>query len=59
MAVSIRLASTDDLAEIVEALLAAADTRDGHAPAQAERWRTLACNIGDALDTLPAPRQET
>ncbi|MDX3831357.1 hypothetical protein [Streptomyces europaeiscabiei] len=55
MALVVRLGSTDDLAEIVEALLAAADTRANHAPAQAERWRTLAHDFGDALDQLPQP----
>ncbi|WP_199816860.1 hypothetical protein [Streptomyces sp. NBRC 110035] len=58
MAAVVRLESTDDLGEIVEALLTAADTRGGHAPAQAARWRTLACDLGDALDQLPTPRQD-
>jgi hypothetical protein len=49
------LPTTDDAAEIVEALLAAADGREQSAPAQAARWRGLACDIGDALDTLPQP----
>jgi hypothetical protein len=53
--ISLRLPSSDDVAELVEALLAAADTRDGHAPAQAERWRGLANDLGDALDLLPRP----
>ncbi|MGW5408983.1 hypothetical protein [Streptomyces spiralis] len=59
MAITIRLTSSDDLAEIVEALLAAADTRDSHAPNQATRWRNLACDIGDALDHLPKPTPPT
>ncbi|MCL6734414.1 hypothetical protein [Streptomyces neyagawaensis] len=58
MALLVRLASTDDLSEIVEALLTAADTRDTHAPDQAQRWRTLANDFGDALDALPPSRQE-
>ena len=56
MAALLRLpGGTDDAAEIVEALLAAADTRDAHAPAQAARWRDLAHDIGDSLDLLPRP----
>ncbi|MEU0332191.1 hypothetical protein [Streptomyces sp. NPDC006193] len=47
----------DDAAEIVEALLAAAETRVGHAPTQAARWRELAHDIGDALDQLPPTKQ--
>lgn len=53
--ISLLLPAVDDLAEVVEALLTAADTRDRHAPTQARRWRALADEIGDALDTLPAP----
>jgi hypothetical protein len=49
----------DEAAELVEALLAAADTRDEHAPTQATRWRTLADQIGDALEHLPTPREAT
>ena len=49
------LPSADDLAELVEVLLVAADTRDDRAPAQAARWRSLAHDLGDALDTLPRP----
>ncbi|MEV5606985.1 hypothetical protein [Streptomyces sp. NPDC052225] len=48
---------TDDLAEIVEALVAAADSREKNAPEQALRWRWLADDIGDALDQLPTPQQ--
>ena len=56
MAALLRLpGGPDDAAELVEALLAAANTRDHHAPAQAARWRQLAHDIGDALDTLPPP----
>jgi len=49
------LPAADDAAEIIEALVAAAETRDGRAPAQAARWRQLADDLGDALDTLPCP----
>jgi hypothetical protein len=49
------LPTSDDLTEVVEALLAAADTRDTTAPTQAARWRRLANDLGDALDALPTP----
>lgn len=49
------LPSADDGAEIVEALLTAAATREASAPGQAARWRDLAHALGDALDTLPEP----
>jgi len=59
MAALLRLpGGPDDAAALVEALLAAADTRDHHAPKQAARWRALAHQLGDALDTLPTPRTE-
>ncbi|MGW3166953.1 hypothetical protein ACWC9Q_29665 [Streptomyces sp. NPDC001142] len=57
MAVLIRLAGADDLSEIVDALLTAADAREGHAPSLAARWRGLAHEVGDALDQLPTPTQ--
>ncbi|MEH0428808.1 hypothetical protein QBB34_21235 [Streptomyces stelliscabiei] len=57
MALVVRLESTDDLAEIVEALLTAAEAKEADAPALTERWRTLAHNFGDALDALPQPTQ--
>lgn len=57
MAVVVRLTGTDDLSEIVEALLTAADAKEAHAPELAERWRTLANDVGDALDGLPQPTQ--
>ncbi|MCI3240254.1 hypothetical protein [Streptomyces spinosisporus] len=58
MAAILRLpGGTDDAAEIVEALIAAAETREHTAPEQALRWRWLANDIGDALDALPAPHQ--
>lgn len=53
--ISLRLPAADDLAEVVEALLVAAETRDEHAPTQAGRWRALAHDLGDALDQLPLP----
>ncbi|MGW3442211.1 hypothetical protein [Streptomyces sp. NPDC001076] len=54
MAALLRLpGGTDDLAEIVEALIAAADAKEATAPATAARWRALAHNIGDSLDLLP------
>jgi hypothetical protein len=58
MATRLILPGPDDAAEIVEALLTAAGTRDHHAPAQAARWRQLANDIGDALDTLPTPHAQ-
>lgn len=54
----LRLPAADDAAEIVEALLAAADSREVAAPPQAARWRQLACDMGDALDALPQPTTE-
>jgi hypothetical protein len=45
-----------DASEIVEALLVAAATRDTTAPQLAARWRQIADDIGDALDTLPVPK---
>lgn len=57
MAIVVRLAAADDLSEIVDALLTAADTREGHAPELAARWRALAHDVGDALDHLPTPPQ--
>lgn len=53
--IRLHLPAVDDVAELVEALLAAADTRDTHAPTQAARWRDLANDLGDALDALPQP----
>lgn len=57
MAVMIRLTGPDDLSEIVEALLTAADVKQHTAPALATRWRDLAHDVGDALDQLPPPPQ--
>lgn len=45
----------DDCGELVDALLAAADACDRHAPALAARRRALAHELGDALDSLPRP----
>jgi hypothetical protein len=53
--IHLHLPAPDDLGEVVEALLIAADTRDASAPAQAARWRGLAHDLGDALDALPTP----
>ncbi|MGW5352232.1 hypothetical protein ACWERV_17185 [Streptomyces sp. NPDC004031] len=53
--ISLVFPTSDDLGEVVEALLAAADTRDTTAPTQAARWRSLADQLGDALDQLPNP----
>ncbi|TXS35140.1 hypothetical protein EAO77_37710 [Streptomyces sp. t39] len=44
--------------DLVDALLAAADARERRAPRQAARWRDLADQLGDALDTLPTPAGE-
>lgn len=56
MAIVVRLTGPDDVSEIVDALLTAADARQAHAPELAARWRALAHNVGDALDALPTPR---
>jgi hypothetical protein len=50
---------TRDASELVEALLVAAQAREETAPELATRWRHLADTIGDALDALPPPRQDT
>ena len=57
MALVVRLPGPDDLAEIVEALVTAAEAKEADAPELAHRWRWLADDIGDALDALPAPQQ--
>lgn len=56
MAAILKLASTHEASEIVEALLLAAATRERLAPHLAERWRRIAHDIGDALDQLPTPK---
>ncbi|MFB7776885.1 hypothetical protein [Streptomyces bauhiniae] len=59
MAALLRLpGGPDDAGELVEALLTAADAKATDAPALATRWRQLAHDIGDALDTLPTPTTE-
>lgn len=55
MAIVVRLTSADDVSEIVEGLLTAAEAKQTAAPDLATRWRDLAHDIGDALDTLPIP----
>ncbi|GHA28861.1 hypothetical protein GCM10010372_30920 [Streptomyces tauricus] len=50
---------TRDASELIEALLVAAGAREKTAPELATRWRQLADDIGDALDALPPPRQDT
>ncbi|MFI2033694.1 hypothetical protein ACH470_03180 [Streptomyces bottropensis] len=55
MAIVVRLTSADDVSEIIEGLLTAAEAKQTAAPHLATRWRNLAHNIGDALDTLPTP----
>ncbi|WP_210534306.1 hypothetical protein [Streptomyces scabiei] len=57
MALVVRLTGPDDLGEIVEALLTAADAKQTEAPDLATRWRALAHDVGDALDQLPQPTQ--
>ncbi|WP_262702006.1 MULTISPECIES: hypothetical protein [Streptomyces] len=53
------LPGPDDAAEIVDALLAAADRCETSAPELAARRRTLAEHIGDGLDALPRPTHHT
>jgi hypothetical protein len=55
MAALLRLASTHQASEIVEALVIAAYYREEVAPELAARWRAIADDIGDALDQLPPP----
>ncbi|MCD7440278.1 hypothetical protein K4B79_18865 [Streptomyces lincolnensis] len=60
MAALLRLpGGTRDATELVEALLVAAQARETTAPELATRWRQLAHDIGDSLDALPPPRQDT
>jgi hypothetical protein len=49
------LPAADDVAELVDALLAAADACELRAPALAQKRRALADQLGDALDHLPTP----
>lgn len=53
--IAVRFPAADDLTEIVEALIVAADACEQHAPDLAARRRALANGIGDALDSLPQP----
>ncbi|WP_431784371.1 hypothetical protein [Streptomyces chumphonensis] len=53
MAVTITGLAPDDVAELVEALLTAADACEPTAPELAAVRRELADVLGDALDTLP------
>lgn len=55
MACILKLPSTHQASEIVEALILAASYRDQVAPELAARWRSIANDIGDALDQLPPP----
>ncbi|MFS4107502.1 hypothetical protein [Streptomyces sp. PD-S100-1] len=60
MAALLRLpGGAQDASELVEALLVAAQARETTAPQLAARWRRIADDIGDALDALPPPRQDT
>jgi hypothetical protein len=59
MALVVHLTGPDDLAEIVEALVTAAEAKEAYAPELADRWRNLANDFGDALDQLPTPTPET
>ncbi|MER8030662.1 DUF6248 family natural product biosynthesis protein [Streptomyces bauhiniae] len=58
MALAVLLPGPDDLAEVVDALLAAADGQEATSPGRAARWRQLAHGLGDALDRLPTPKEE-
>ncbi|MEC3993975.1 hypothetical protein VSR01_10640 [Actinacidiphila sp. DG2A-62] len=49
------LPAADDVAELVDALLTAAEACEHHAPDLAARRRALADQLGDALDHLPRP----
>ncbi|WP_433893062.1 hypothetical protein [Streptomyces sp. CA-111067] len=53
--ISLRLPAAADLAELVDALLAAADVCEDRAPELAARRRALADDLGDGLDALPQP----
>lgn len=49
----LRLPGPDDLAEVIDSLLDAADACEGHAPHLAAKRRDLAHALGDGLDALP------
>lgn len=53
--IHLMMPTADDVAEIVDALLDAADACQTRAPDLAARRRTLADQLGDALDHLPRP----
>jgi hypothetical protein len=53
--IALWLPCADDVAELVDALLEAADTCQTRAPDIAARRRALADQLGDALDHLPQP----
>jgi len=53
--IRLHLPGPDDLAEVVDSLLDAADACEGHAPHLAAKRRALAEVIGDALDLIPPP----
>ncbi|MFI0236366.1 hypothetical protein [Streptomyces sp. NPDC016845] len=55
MAVHLTGLTSDDVAEVVECLLIGAATA---APPVAEKRRSLADRLGDALDLLPEPTRE-
>lgn len=53
--IRLHLPGPDDLAEVVDSLLDAADACEQHAPNLAAKRRALAESIGDALDLIPTP----
>lgn len=53
--IRLHLPAADDVAELVDALLAAADACELRAPLLAQKRRSLADQLGDALDQLPQP----
>ncbi|MFI1472077.1 hypothetical protein [Streptomyces wuyuanensis] len=58
MAVHLTGLTCDDVAEVVDSLLDAADACEPHAPRLAEKRRCLAEQLGDALDVLPKPTDQ-
>ncbi|GAA0704782.1 hypothetical protein GCM10010193_69730 [Kitasatospora atroaurantiaca] len=52
---AIELDTAAEAADLVEALLAAADRAERRSPERAARLRGLADGIGDGLDALPRP----
>lgn len=59
--IALRLQGPDDVAELIEALVLAADACEDQAPALAARRRAFADALGDGLDALPSPtlREDT